>query len=184
MTRADRYEADLNRTYAELAAHYGCAVIPARPFRPRDKAKAEQGVLVAERWILAALRNRTFFSLAEANAAIRERLAWLNNRRFKKLDGSRASLFAELDRPALRPLPARPYEYGIWRRAKVSIDYHVELDRHYYTRIHRNLGWLARLMAETAIRTVDRAIGCCGVRDPRSGTDGSRRPRASGGGRG
>ena len=151
VTKADRYEADLNRTYAELAAHYGCAVIPARPFRPRDKAKAEQGVLVAERWILAALRNRTFFSLAEANRAIRERLDWLNNRPFKKLPGSRASLYAELDRPALRPLPARPYEYGIWRRAKVSIDYHVELDRHYYSVPYQLVGETcdARLSATT-----------------------------------
>jgi transposase len=97
------------------------------------KAKAEQGVLLAERWILAALRNRTFFSLVEANEAIRERLDWLNNRPFRRLEGSRASLFADLERPALRPLPAQPFEYGIWRRAKVNIDYHVELDHHYYS---------------------------------------------------
>ena len=115
------------------------------------KAKVEQGVLLAERWILAALRNHTFFSLAEANRAIRERLDWLNNRPFKKLPGSRASLFAELDRPALRPLPARPYEYGIWRRAKVSIDYHVELDRHYYSVPYQLVGETcdARLSATT-----------------------------------
>jgi transposase len=102
VTRPHRYEPDLNAAYAELAAHYGCAIIPARPYKPRDKAKVEQGVLVAERWIAAALRNRTFFSLAEANRAIRERVAWLNARPFKKLEGSRDSLFAELDRPALR----------------------------------------------------------------------------------
>ena len=151
VTRADRYEADLNRTYEELATHYGCAVIPARPYKPRDKAKVESGVLVAERWILAALRNRTFFSLAEANRAIRERLAWLNERPFKKLNGSRASLFAELDRPALRALPERPYEYGIWRHAKVSIDYHVELDRHYYSVPYQLVGEVcdARLSATT-----------------------------------
>jgi len=133
VTQAHRYEPTLNRTYEELAAHYGCAVIPARPHRPRDKAKVEAGVLVAERWILAALRHRTFFSLAEANGAIRERLAWLNERPFRKLDGSRASLFTEIDRPALRPLPARPYEYGVWKTATVNIDYHIEVERHYYS---------------------------------------------------
>ena len=133
VTRAHRYEPDINPTYAEMAAHYGAAVIPARPYKPRDKAKVEQGVLLAERWILAALRNRTFFSLAEANGAIRERLAWLNARPFKKLPGSRASLFAELDRPALRPLPAEPYEFATWKTATVNIDYHVEVDRHWYS---------------------------------------------------
>ena len=133
VTRAHRYEPELNRTYAEMAAHYGTAIIPARPNKPRDKAKVEAGVLVAERWILAALRNRTFFSLAEANAAIRERLVWLNNRPFKKLPGSRASLFAELDAPALRPLPERPYEYATWKTATVNIDYHVEVERHWYS---------------------------------------------------
>lgn len=112
VSRAHRYEPELNRTYAELAAHYGCAIIPARPYKPRDKAKVEAGVLVA---------------------AIRERLAWLNNRPFKKLPGSRASLFAELDAPALRPLPARRYEYATWKMATVNIDYHVELDRHWYS---------------------------------------------------
>jgi transposase len=116
-----------------MAAHYGCAVIPARPRKPRDKAKAEVGVLLAERWILAALRHRTFFSLAEANAAIAERGAWLNARPFRKLPGSRLSLFESLDRPALRPLPARPYEYATWKAAKVNIDYHVEVERHWYS---------------------------------------------------
>jgi transposase len=133
VTRAHRYEPEINPTYAEMSAHYGCAVIPARAGKPRDKAKAESGVLVAERWILAALRQRTFFSLAEANAAIAERVAWLNARPFKKLPGSRQRMFEELDRPALRPLPARPYEYAEWRTAKVNIDYHVEVERHWYS---------------------------------------------------
>ncbi|MGQ0803874.1 MAG: IS21 family transposase [Actinomycetota bacterium] len=133
VTKAHRYEPILNASYAELAAHYGTAIIPARPNKPRDKAKVEQGVLIAERWILAALRNRRFFSLAEANRAIAERVAWLNARPFKKLEGSRMSLFADLDRPALRPLPATPYEYAVWKGAKVSIDYHVEVERHYYS---------------------------------------------------
>jgi transposase len=133
VTKADRYEADLNRTYEELATHYGTAIMPARSRKPRDKAKVEQGVLLVERWILAALRNRVFFSLADANAAIAERLEWLNNRPFRKLEGCRASVFAEVDRPALRPLPERPFEWGIWKRVKVNIDYHVELDCHYYS---------------------------------------------------
>ena len=133
VTKTHRYEPEINRTYAEMAAHYGTAIIPARPYKPRDKAKVEAGVLLTERWILAVLRNRTFFSLAEANVAIRERVAWLNSRPFKKLPGSRASLFAELDAPALRPLPERPYEYATWKRAIVNIDYHVEVERHWYS---------------------------------------------------
>jgi transposase len=140
VTRAHRYEPELNRTYEEMAAHYGCAVIPARSRKPRDKSKVENGVLLAERWILAALRDRTFFSLAEANAAIRERLTWLNNRPFKKLPGSRRSLFLELDRPALRPLPAHPYEYATWKTVKVNIDYHVEVERHWYSVPHQLVG--------------------------------------------
>jgi transposase len=140
VTKAHRYEPELNRSYAEMAAHYGCAVIPARPFKPRDKAKVESGVLVAERWILAALRDQTFFSLADANAAIRERLAWLNQRPFRKLPGSRRSLFEALDRPALHALPERPYEYATWKLAKANIDYHVELDHHYYSVPHALVG--------------------------------------------
>ena len=148
-----RYEPILNASYAELAAHFGCAILPARPKKPRDKAKVESGVLVAERWIAAALRNRTFFSIAEANRAIAERVSWLNSRPFKKLPGSRASLFAELDRPALRPLPATPYEYATWKQAKVSIDYHVELDRHYYSVPYTLVGEQADVRASA--RTVE-----------------------------
>lgn len=153
VTKAHRYEPILNASYAELAAQYGCAVIPARPRKPRDKAKAEQGVLLTERWILAALRNRTFFSLAEANRAIAERVAWLNSRPFKKLEGSRASLFAELDGPALRPLPARRYEYATWKAAKVSIDYHVEVGRHYYSVPYGLVG--ERVDVRASARTIE-----------------------------
>jgi len=131
--RAHRYEPEINRTYAELAHHYGAAIIPARAAKPRDKAKAEVGVQVAERWILARLRNTTFFSLPQANEAIAVLLRDLNNRPFKKLPGSRRSLFESLDRPALRPLPSQPYEYAEWRRARVNIDYHIEVERHYYS---------------------------------------------------
>jgi transposase len=101
--------------------------------RPRDKAKVEAGVLVVERWILAALRKRTFFSLAELNDAIRELLIVLNQRKFRKLDTSRARLFEEVERPALKPLPATPFAFAEWKKARVHPDYHIELDRHYYS---------------------------------------------------
>jgi len=133
VTHPSRYEPDVNPTYQDLAEHYATAVIPARVRRPRDKAKAESAVFVAERWILAALRNHTFFSVAELNRAIAKELVKLNNRKFQKLDTTRRELFESLDRPALKPLPARPYEYATWKKAKVNIDYHVEIDRHFYS---------------------------------------------------
>jgi transposase len=133
VTRPHRYEPELNPTYQEMAAHYGCAVIPARSGKPRDKAKVESGVLVAERWILACLRHRTFFSVAEAKLAVRELLHRLNERPFQKLEGSRRSLFEPLERPVLRPLPTRRYEFATWKRLTANIDYHVEVDHHYYS---------------------------------------------------
>jgi transposase len=133
VTKACRYEPQLNPTYADLAAHYQVAVIPARPRKPRDKAKVEAAVLVVERWILAALRNRTFFSLAELNQAIQELLEDLNNRPFKKLPATRRQLFEQLDRPLLRPLPPTRYQFSQWEKARVNIDYHVELTHHYYS---------------------------------------------------
>ena len=128
-----RYEPEVNPTYQELADHYGFAVIPARSRRPRDKAKAESAVLLAERWILAALRNHTFFSLAQLNSAIAQKLAELNNRPFQKLDICRSELFETIDKPALKPLAPRRYEIGFWKKATVNIDYHIEVDRHYYS---------------------------------------------------
>ena len=116
-----------------MATHYGTVIIPARPYRPRDKAKVEAGVQLAERWIIAVLRHRRFTSLAELNEVIAALVTRLNDKPFKKLAGSRASLFVELDQPALRPLPAQRYEFATWRRAKVNIDYHVEVERHYYS---------------------------------------------------
>jgi transposase len=133
VNRPCRYEPDLNRTYQELAMHYGVGVLPARPYKPRDKAKVENGVLVVERWIVAALRHRKFFRLAELNQAIRELLDKLNQRPFRKRPGCRASLFQELDKPALGPLPRERYEFHAWSKARVNIDYHVEFDRHYYS---------------------------------------------------
>ena len=128
-----RYEPDLNPSYAELAAHYGVAVLPARARKPRDKAKVEAGVLLAQRWILARLRHQRFFGLDELNRAIRPLLAELNRRPFKRLPGSRQSAFETVDRPALKPLPPTRYEFAEWKRATVGIDYHVELERHYYS---------------------------------------------------
>jgi transposase len=133
VTRAHRYEPEINRTYAALAQHYGFAIIPARAAKPRDKAKVEVGVQVVERWILARLRHHTFFSLIEVNAAIPPLLSVLNARPFKKLPDSRQQSFEALDRPALRPLPAQPYEYAAWKHARVNIDYHVEVEGHYYS---------------------------------------------------
>lgn len=133
VTKSHRYEPLLNRTYHELATHYGTAIMPARAGRPRDKAKVEVGVQIAERWILASLRNERFTNLAQANTAIRQRLAWLNDRPFAKLEGTRRGLFEQLDRPAMRPLPATRYEFATWKTAKVNIDYHVEVERHYYS---------------------------------------------------
>ncbi len=133
VTTACRYEPELNPTYAELAAHYGVAVIPARPRHPRDKAKVEVGVLIVKRWVLAALRHQTFFTVAELNAAIRTLLAKLNDRPLRKLGQSRRQLFESLDRPAAKPLPGTPYQFAQWKRATVNIDYHVELGRHYYS---------------------------------------------------
>lgn len=133
VTSACRYEPLLHRTYDELAAHYGTVVIPARPREPQDKAKVEEAVQNAERRILAVLRHQQFFSLAEANAAIRKALTALNRRPFQKMPGCRADLFAELDQPALRPLPAQRYELAEWRKAKANIDYHVQVDWHCYS---------------------------------------------------
>jgi transposase len=138
--RALCYEPDLNPAYQELAEHYGLAILPARVRKPRDKAKVEAGVLVVERWILARLRHRTFFSLGELNAAIRELLEHLNARPFKKLEGCRRSRFMELEQPALRPLPAHRYEFATWKKAKVHPDYHVEVERNYYSVPYRLIG--------------------------------------------
>ena len=129
----DRYDPELNPAYLEMAQHYGVAVIPARPVKPKDKAKVEVGVLIAQRWILARLRNRRFFSLDELNAAIAELVEEMNTRKFAKLEGCRRSAFESIDRPAMRPLPARRYECGEWKKARVGIDYHVEFDSRYYS---------------------------------------------------
>jgi transposase len=133
ITRACFYEPLVNRTYADMAAHYGTAVIPARPYKPRDKAKVEVGVQVVQRWIVARLRNRRFFSLIELNQAIRELVRQLNDRPMRGWGTTRRALYEQLDRPAMQPLPPTHYEYATWKRCRVNIDYHIDVDKHFYS---------------------------------------------------
>ena len=130
---ANRYEPEANRTYEDMAAHYGCALLPARVRKPKDKAKVEKGVQDVERRILAALRHHTFFSINELNRAIAGMLEHYNERPFQKLEGSRLSLFEQLDKPALQPLPTQPYEYAQWKKARVNVDYHIAFEGNYYS---------------------------------------------------
>lgn len=148
----DRYEPQASRTLLDLAAHYDTAILPARPYKPQDKAKVEVGVQVVERWILARLRHRQFATLAEVDAAIAELLPDLNARSFKKLPGSRLSQYESLDRPALKPLPVSRYELAVYRRATVNIDYHIVLEGHYYSVPQ------ALVRAEVEIRTTARSV--------------------------
>lgn len=136
VTKACRFEPALSRTYAEMLEHYDTTALPARPYKPRDKAKVEVGVQIVERWVLARLRKMTFFSLADLNAAIRQLLDALNNKPFKKLPGSRHSQFEALERTVLKPLPIRAYEYAEWKKARVNLDYHIEIGGHYYSVPH------------------------------------------------
>jgi transposase len=134
VTRSGRYEMTIQRTYAEMARHYGTAVVPARPYKPRDKAKAEVAVQIVQRYVLGHLRNRQFFSLEALNECIREKLEELNNKPMRKYGGAtRKQLFEKLDRPALSPLPTERFVYAAWKRVKVNIDYHVEVAKHYYS---------------------------------------------------
>jgi transposase len=151
ITKACFYEPAVNRSYAEMAAHYDTAIIPARPRKPRDKAKVEAAVLLATRWIIAKLRNRKFFSLVELNEAIRVSLADLNNRPSRHLGASRRALFEEVERSALKPLPVEPYVFAAWKECGVGLDYHVEVEKHYYSVPHtllREKVW-ARITART-----------------------------------
>jgi transposase len=133
VTAACRYEPGINRSYADMAAHYGTAIVPTRVRKPRDKAKVEVAVQIAQRWVLARLRDRRFFSLAELNVAIRVLVDELNARLMRKLGASRREFFETIDRPALMSLPSQPYQYAEWRRARVAPDYHVELHGHFYS---------------------------------------------------
>lgn len=133
VSRACHYEPELNPTYAAMASHYGICVLPARPVHPKDKAKVETGVLIAKRWILSVLRHRSFYRLTELNGAIRELLEQLNSRALRKLKKSRRELFVSFDHPHALALPEKPYAYAEWKLATVNIDYHVEVERHYYS---------------------------------------------------
>lgn len=133
VSKTCRYEPDANPTYLDFANHYGIAVIPARSRKPRDKAKVENGVLIVERWILACLRNRSFFSLAELNKAIGELLIRLNQRPFKKLPGCRETTFRSVDYPAMRALPRDRYVFTEWKKVRVNLDYHIEVAERYYS---------------------------------------------------
>ena len=147
----DRYDPQPNRLYDEFANHYGCALLAARPAHPRDKPKVENAVLVVERWILARLRNRHFFHLAELNQAIAQLLVDLNQRAFKKLPGCRRSAFEQLDAPALQPLPSKRFEIFRWKSVKVNIDYHVEYEGHYYSVPHALVRTTVELRATASL---------------------------------
>jgi transposase len=133
VTKACRYEPYVNQTYSDMAAHYGCAILPTRPYKPKDKALAENAVLIVERWILARLRHRTFVGLAELNEAIHTLLQELNQKPFKKLPGTRLSQFDAIDKPALKALPERAYQLATFMQARVHVDYHIEVEGHYYS---------------------------------------------------
>jgi transposase len=133
VSKSHRYDPDLNPTYYNFAEHCGFGIVPARPYKPRDKAKVESAVQVAQRWIVAALRHRKFFTLEELNEAIRELLAKLSHRKFRKKDGTRASVWEAIDKPALQPLPGEPFDLSQWAQARVNIDYHVAFDANFYS---------------------------------------------------
>jgi len=150
--KTHRYDPDINPSYQQLASHYQCAIVPARPYKPKDKAKAEVAVQIVERWIMARLRHQTFFTLASLNQAIAELLEDLNQRPFKKLPGTRRSQFEQLDKPALRALPAQPYRYAHIKKARVHIDYHIEYDKHYYSVPH------PLVKQEVEVQATDRTV--------------------------
>lgn len=145
VSKACRYDPEINPSYQQLAAHYGVAILPARPYKPKDKAKVEVGVQVVERWILAKLRHHTFFSLAEVNACIKSLLHELNERSFKQLPGCRRSLFELTDKPALRPLPKYSYQFVEIKSVKVNVDYHIQYQKHHYSVPHQFVGEILEL---------------------------------------
>lgn len=183
VSRACWYDPDTNPTYQELGAHYGTGILPTRPGKPKDKAKVESGVLVAERLILAPLRNHTFSGLAELNQALRSRLEAVNDRPFQKLEGTRRSLFEELDRPALKRLPDERYAYAEWRKARANIDYHISVEGHLYSVPFRLVREevKVRLTATTVEAFHDGRRVAAHVRGHRKGgftTDPTHRPKA------
>jgi len=153
VTKACFYDPAINRTYGDMANHYDTAIVPARPRKPKDKAKVEGAVLLAERWIMARLRNQRFFSLDEVNAAIRPLLDQLNGKVTRHLGASRRDLFERLDKPALKPLPVEPYVYAQWKQCRAGLDYHIDVDRHYYSVPHQLLK--QKLWVRITARTVE-----------------------------
>jgi transposase len=151
VSRACRYEPDINPSYQDFAEHYELAILPARVRKPRDKAKVEVAVQGVERWIMAPLRHNTFFSLGDLNQALRTELERYNDRALSREAGTRRSRFCELDQPALRPLPQRRYEYATWKRAKVFLDYHIEFERRYYSVPYRLIGKSVDLRISTHV---------------------------------
>lgn len=140
ISKSCRYDPDTNPTYAQFIEHYGTAVLPARPYRPQDKALVESGVQVVQRWILARLRHQTFVGLAELNTAIMQLLKILNQKPFQKLPGCRESVFLEMEKPALRPLPLEAYHYRQYKSSRAGIDYHITLNGHHYSVPHQYCG--------------------------------------------
>jgi len=153
VTKACFHDPAINRTYGDMAAHFDTVVVPARPHKPKDKAKVEGAVLLVERWILARLRNRQFFSLGEVNAAIRPLLDWLNDKVSRHLGASRRQLFTQLDKPALKPLPVAPYIFAEWKKCRAGLDYHIAIDKHYYSVPYQLLQ--KELWARITARTVE-----------------------------
>ena len=151
VSKACRYDPDINPAYQQLAAHYGVAIMPARPRKPQDKSKAEVGVQIIERWILARLRHHTFFSLTELNRCIRALLGEVNNKPFKQLKGTRQQWFESLDKPALAPLPKQAYQYTDIKTVKVNVDYHIQYDQHLYSVPHHLVGEKLELHAKAQL---------------------------------
>ena len=151
VSKACRYDPDINPAYQQLAAHYGVAIMPARPRKPQDKSKAEVGVQIIERWILARLRHHTFFSLTELNQCIRALLGEVNNKPFKQLKGTRQQWFESLDKPVLMPLPKQAYQYTDIKTVKVNVDYHIQYDQHLYSVPHHLVGEKLELHAKAQL---------------------------------
>lgn len=154
INKSNYYDPETNVTYHKMAIHYGVAILPARPRKPKDKAKVEKSVQICQTWILAALRNRTFFSLGELNQSITELLKIANNKPFKKIQGSRLSWFETIDKPALDPLPQIPFEEALWQKCRVQSDYHLNIDDHYYSVPYELVG------KEVEIRDTQKTIEC------------------------
>lgn len=170
VTKADRYEPTLNENYLKLARHYHTAVMPARPYKPKDKAKAENAVLIVERWILMRIRHQVFYTLASLNLELKRLLVELNQRAFRQLPGTRQSQFEQLDKPALNPLPSHRYEYVDHHHAKVGIDYHVLYKKHAYSVPHRYTG--ERIDIEASSRFIRIYFkGSCIAQHPRSAVE-------------